>query len=389
MTAVKLIYSALVVISGVFVILYIDSLSLLLFLSVLIIPVLLFLMLLIARLSMKVWVEPPQTVATMGENVPLKIHIKNRSFIPLTSVRVRIEFENCYAGGLNKTEIALPVYAFTNQIAVCNINSPHTGRVKINIKDMVLNDYFRLFSLKIKIKKVEEICFIPAFQPVNMEVRINTLLNEESDVFSKTKKGDDPSEVFAIRDYVPGDKLNRIHWKLSSKSDNLMVKDYSLPISNNILILPELMLPNKETSLDAIDTVLGTVATLSAYFCGCETNHFIGWTDQISGEFINYEVKELPDLYAVLGRILNCASKEKSASLSYVASQGTRYSHLAYVSAVADSEVVCLLEDMPVGTYYTLFSVTDTPEEALENNRFSLRPVGYHNVSDALSGISL
>ena len=44
----------------------------------------------------------------------------------------------------------------------------------------------------------------------------------ESDSYSTIKGGDDPSEVFAIREYREGDRLQRIHWKLSyeTKSAN-------------------------------------------------------------------------------------------------------------------------------------------------------------------------
>ena len=38
------------------------------------------------------------------------------------------------------------------------------------------------------------------------------------------KKGYDFSEVTGIREYIPGDKLQNIHWKLSAKKDILMVR---------------------------------------------------------------------------------------------------------------------------------------------------------------------
>ena len=52
----------------------------------------------------------------------------------------------------------------------------------------------------------------------------------DSDRFSTYKKGDDPSEIFDIREYADGDKIQRIHWKLSSKTGDLMVKEGSLPL---------------------------------------------------------------------------------------------------------------------------------------------------------------
>lgn len=48
--------------------------------------------------------------------------------------------------------------------------------------------------------------------------------NEDSDRFSLYKKGDDPSEIFDIRDFKDGDRFQQIHWKLSSKTGHYMVK---------------------------------------------------------------------------------------------------------------------------------------------------------------------
>ncbi len=61
----------------------------------------------------------------------------------------------------------------------------------------------------------------------------------DSDEFSMVKAGFDPSETFAIREYRPGDRIRQVHWKLSEKFDELMVRDYGLPIQNTILLLLE------------------------------------------------------------------------------------------------------------------------------------------------------
>ncbi len=392
MIAVRLIYLALLITSGIFVILYVDSLALLLFMVVLMLPILLFLMLLLARILTRISIEPIDSVVTAGSPVDVKIRIKNRSFITLTGARARITFENLYAGGETKTELMLPIRAFSNQAAVCEVNSPHAGIVKINIRDVVLQDYFRLFTLKIRLKKSMEICFLPEIHPINMEIRQNTWLNDESDTFSKHKKGDDPSEVFAIRDYVPGDKLNRIHWKLSSKSDNLMVKDYSLPINNNLLIMPELMVPGGEDCLKSLDAVLSTAASMSSYLIEAEIIHFLAWFDKLTGEFVKFEIKELTDLYTAFGMLLKSRSEEKAASLVCFSADQARYSHVAYISAVIDNEVMAYFEDFSFTSFCTVFPVLSgidgefTPDET---NTVNVHPVKQGKVAASIGEIVL
>lgn len=48
-------------------------------------------------------------------------------------------------------------------------------------------------------------------------------------VFDKYRKGQDLSEVFELRDYREGDSLKAVHWKLSARTDELMVREASHP----------------------------------------------------------------------------------------------------------------------------------------------------------------
>ena len=52
----------------------------------------------------------------------------------------------------------------------------------------------------------------------------------EGERFSEEVSGDDPSELFALRDYQPGDRMARIHWKLSARKGEWYVKEFSRPV---------------------------------------------------------------------------------------------------------------------------------------------------------------
>ena len=62
---------------------------------------------------------------------------------------------------------------------------------------------------------------------------------EDSDSYSQERPGADLTETFQIREYVPGDSMRQIHWKLSGKFDRLIVRDPALPITRNVLVFWE------------------------------------------------------------------------------------------------------------------------------------------------------
>lgn len=50
----------------------------------------------------------------------------------------------------------------------------------------------------------------------------------DSDEYSMRHPGDDPSETFALREYVPGDRVRSIHWKLTEKTGEVIVRQLGL-----------------------------------------------------------------------------------------------------------------------------------------------------------------
>ena len=67
------------------------------------------------------------------------------------------------------------------------------------------------------------------------------------------KKGHDFSDVSDVREYIPGDKLMSIHWKLSAKRDILMVKDRVSMSDQQMVILVELS--GQDEAVDEVITL--------------------------------------------------------------------------------------------------------------------------------------
>lgn len=331
MALIRIAYIALLVAAGIFFILYLDPLSLILFLVVAALPIFLFIITLIARLSISISLNASNTAATKGEEALLIFTVNNRSLISLKNLKITITVENGFLGETQERELFVSAPALTKQTIKYAVKSEHIGKVKICIKDVVLYDYFKLFSFKIKLKENFEISFLPEILPTPINLRVNSFINNESDVFSKQKPGDDPSEIFKIRDFAGGDKLNRIHWKLTTKTGNLMVKEFSLPINTSIMIGLELN-ANRETEgyLDYLDTVIEAVVCLSAYLAENNIRHFICWYDALSQSVFKEDIKTKEDLYTALALILSSKGYKGCATLEQLKNSPNEYSHIAY-----------------------------------------------------------
>lgn len=80
----------------------------------------------------------------------------------------------------------------------------------------------------------------------------------------QNRRSSDPSEIFDIRDYVPGDDIRTVHWKLSAKTGSLIVRQASDPSHYDAALLPDLGLrqqgETRPTAEELVRAVSVTVA---------------------------------------------------------------------------------------------------------------------------------
>lgn len=50
------------------------------------------------------------------------------------------------------------------------------------------------------------------------------------------RKGDDPSEIYQVREYRREDSLKDIHWKLTAAKEELVAKERAFPLGCAVLI---------------------------------------------------------------------------------------------------------------------------------------------------------
>ncbi len=335
MTKEKLIYLAVAIISGVFFILYRDMLALVLFLVILAIPFLLFIFTVLMRLGIRVRVEADRTVYSSDDTATVTLVIANYSLLPVSQITVLANYKNAFFKRHDVAEFQFFAPPLSKNRYEIEVRSRHAGKVDILFKKARVLDYFGVFSLPVKMKKRLSVSFLPRVHSLEPTLRKNTYTASETNLYSQHKPGDDPAEVFAIREYVDGDKLSRIHWKLTSKQEKYMVKDYSLPINESVLILPELVFDEgTETDLDLIDAVLEIAFSLSHTLIERKTLHAIGYYNAEADKVCTQKINDLDDLYSVFGEIFNTStyySKPVLADMDPELQQNM--SHVVYVSA--------------------------------------------------------
>lgn len=144
-------------------------------------------------------------------------------FCPRIKIRLNVKNDFCnksekmkiiYSGTLKK-----PFYTKNNRL------SKHCGSVNITAKYAKIYDFTGIFFIPIKLD-----CNISCdIMPKTKKPSVLPDSSKISILGYKPKNGGF-SDYYELRQYQSGDSLKNIHWKLSSKYDDLIVREPSTPI---------------------------------------------------------------------------------------------------------------------------------------------------------------
>ena len=233
MTRNKLLYLVLLIILVLFFILYRGILSLELLIFALILPVLLWGMLLVMRASLHVRLRHSKGPVRKGDSYQWILHVKNSSPFPSPYALAELEYRCSLGGDPQLLKLRVPVLACNTGRVRLSFHAVVCGSMELRVKNLTIFDPLRLFHRTIPLDLTNCIMIAPDGElnlPEDWEPDLT--MDDDAVEFSKEKPGDDPSEIFDLHEYRAGDAVSRIHWKLSSKLDQLMVKEYSLPLAS-------------------------------------------------------------------------------------------------------------------------------------------------------------
>lgn len=115
------------------------------------------------------------------------------------------------------------------------LDCKYRGVFDIGIKSVEFRDLLGIFSFKRKPKRYNNITVYPNIIILEYFSPVFTLLSE-SNLTSCNLDMEDTDVISEIRPYSYGDNPKKIHWKLTSKLSNLMVKKYQNNCSDSITI---------------------------------------------------------------------------------------------------------------------------------------------------------
>lgn len=261
-----------------------------------------FLYLMFVSYRLKVSVDIPIVIAEKGGMLSLYLRIKNGFFLPLGRVKVQIAYGlSTEDRPLRKWLWTRPVMPGSNRYSY-QVLLPEAGCYEFSVRKQRIYDMSGLFyfSGKRKGKGYATAIVLPRLWDVAVHLGENVRnFFGDADVYDELRPGYDPAEMFEVREFADGDKLQSIHWKLSAKMDELVVRENSMPKTCPVVMFLniETKSPNQEKKGFNYYELCASLS-FSLMDAGCP--HYVVWHSKSRGELLRTRVDDEESFYLCL-----------------------------------------------------------------------------------------
>ena len=367
MLLTKILFIVLILVCAAFYILYIWDFALVLLIVMIILPILMYVTTWITKRNISVDFAVKEKNSPKNKDFSVQLVVNNNSIFPIGKAEAHIIYYNVFSNQTSAFDLYLPIQPRNSQRITFQLRSKFCGIIKIKTSYLNIYDPLRIFKFKTGKNISTEVIIMPEGHEVSGIVHYSDRVNEESDIFSEYRSGDDPSEVFDLREYNPGDKLNRIHWKLSSKKNEFIVKEYSLPIDVPCSLFLDLKCyKDNDLTLPVFDTLIETFLSVSQFLLDNERCHSVTFYNAAQNCFSEYDIRDGADLTAVIRNIISSINDNMfshSPEQYFVENDSLSFASFTYISSFADQSVLGDIDENVDADFKNAVIVVDSAEE--------------------------
>ena len=196
---------------------------------VFLLPVL-FLYMLTAKMSLSVYMMTD--AATVEKHQPYEYHfrVNNNSIFAYPFVEAQMWLPQANSVRCTMRTVRLALAPFSSYDVGNEVRFRFRGTYDIGVKCFYVYDFFRLMRVRVDVENYNQVYVLP--RKLNLDEAAAQAISDSVARTVRSPISYDRLEVSDIRDYRMGDSLKSIHWKLSSKSEQMIVKEYNTGTAN-------------------------------------------------------------------------------------------------------------------------------------------------------------
>lgn len=190
----------------------------------------------ISRRSCRVLIQIPHAFE-MNEGASAELVVSEALPLSLCLFSFEIECVSLTFNTVDTTLAIVPLDRRNHKYMSIPLDSSHYGRMQVHIKNCHCVDPLGLFKLDVDWQASGNCVVYPYSLRLSTTVENVPLARTFGKAYDVHRSGSDIDEVFDVHEFQPGDHLASVHWKLSSKFDVMMSREFSRPVDFEIVVV--------------------------------------------------------------------------------------------------------------------------------------------------------
>ena len=183
-----------------------------------------------------------------GEALMTIFTVRHSSLLPVSSLRIRLNVPSAFSAS---QEISVSTPPFKTRTFRYMVRCPHRGSYEVGVTRLRAKDLFGLFSISkksgLRLLRVD-------VYPKSYDVPFMELKAGDTGPELRSRATEDASSPSDVRKWQEGDVLKKVHWKLTMRRRELMVRTFEESSRPDTLIVPDLAeisaLPDQALSIE-------------------------------------------------------------------------------------------------------------------------------------------
>lgn len=353
---------------------YGGSVSYGLFWTMTFIPVLSLLYLLMVFAQFRVYQEIESRTIVCKQPMPYYFILPNETFYSFASLSIRLFSGFSYVSDMPEDEEyeLLPGDNYTYRTKlVCK----YRGEYEVGVKEIIITDFFKLFRFKYKVHGTIKALVYPR---IIHKQELETMKNLVNMSFLNTPFQQMEPDV-VTREYVSGDSMKYIHWKVSAREQKLKTRLLQGERKQELLLLYDTKRYSgkEEEYIPLENQILEIVLALGYHFAEKSIPYTVFWEAQGIQQFQVQSISQLDYWYQKTSQIVFDERADMAVLLQHIFSGTIRHnaSTLILVMHEADDKLLGLLQQLTLqGISILLYLITDRePAEYIRRSNDRLK----------------
>ena len=202
------------------------------------------------------------------------------------------------------------------------ITHEYCGQYEVAITELEITDILQLFSKKVALKSYCTAIVMPAIVQKSQFNKLQTIWQQDL-AHITTSIHENGEELAQLKLYMPGDQVKKMHWKLSSKLDELYVQQYANLQKHELVIALNLF--NLNNRIEIYDKAMEKLAALLMLSLHGENIKLAYWQNHWQFQSIHTEQQIAQVLHKVLAQSVEQLSLSGSQKQQLLAEHANVY----------------------------------------------------------------